>query len=77
MPDLKPDQSAPISYPPEAILTIEQVAEWLQMSVSFVEQLEAKGVLRRLATGKARRYSAGMVLAGLEGRLDAYLTRAA
>lgn len=63
----------PISYPAEAILTTEQVAEWLQVSPELVDTMR----LPRLAvTGRRVRYSAGMVLAFLEGRLDTYLARA-
>lgn len=63
---------APVSYPPEAILTTAQVAGWLRVSEDAVEKMQ----LPRLG-GFARlvRYSAGMVLAYLEGNLDDYMGR--
>lgn len=54
----------PIAYPPETVLTVEQVAEWLQISKRTVMDLP----LPRLSTGRLVRYSAGQVLAYLEGR---------
>lgn len=62
---LHTDQT-PLAYPPEAILTTEQVAAWLQVSTRLVEALP----LPRLQGLGPRtvRYSAGTVLAFLEGR---------
>jgi predicted DNA-binding transcriptional regulator AlpA len=57
---------APLTYPPETILTTEQVANWLQVSTRTVEAMplpKLKGLGPRLV-----RYSAGQVLAYLEGR---------
>jgi len=59
------DGRSPIAYPPEAILTTEQVAEWLQCGVSTVEAL---GLPRLRLPVRTVRYSAGDVLAFLEGR---------
>ena len=53
----------PISYPPEAILTTEQVAEWLQVSSRLVEDM---GLPRLKMPSRFVRYSAGMVLRFLE-----------
>jgi hypothetical protein len=58
-------ETRPISYAPEAILTTEQVAEWLQCGVSTVEAL---GLPRLRIPGRVVRYAAGEVLAFLEGR---------
>jgi hypothetical protein len=53
------------AYPAEAILTTEQLAEWLQLTPDTV--LEMK--LPRLNLPiRSVRYSAGRVLAYLEGR---------
>lgn len=57
--------SRPLSYPPEAILTTDQVAEWLQCGVSTVEAL---GLPRLRLPSRTVRYAAGEVLAYLEGR---------
>jgi hypothetical protein len=55
----------PLSFPAEAILTTEQVAAWLQVS----ERTVASWPLPRLKLpGTTVRYSAGQVLAYLEGR---------
>ncbi len=52
----------PVSYTPETILTVDQVADWLQLSVRKVEQLPIKsGYL-----GNRRRYLAKHVLEYLE-----------
>ena len=63
----------PIAYPDSAILTTEQVAEWLAVSPHTVKQWP---IPRLKMPGVTVRFSAGMVLAFLEGRLDAYLRRA-
>lgn len=55
----------PLCYPPETILTAQQVADWIQISVRTVEVLPLPRL--RLPT-KSVRYSAGQVLAYLEGR---------
>ena len=53
------------SYPPEAILTQEQLADWLQVSERTVKSWT---FLPRLnLPGTTVRYSAGQVLAYLEG----------
>lgn len=69
---VKPDIE-PKAYPAETILDQEQVAEWLGVS-----PLTVKGwpIPRLNMPGAKVRYSAGMVLAYLEGRLDVYLRRA-
>lgn len=60
-----PDDITPLAYPPEAILTTEQVADWLQVSVRTVK---AWPLPRLKLPGTTVRYSAGQVLAYLEGR---------
>jgi hypothetical protein len=65
--------SEPLSYPAETILTREQVASWLQVSEHTVKDWPLP---RLRSPGAKPLYSAGMVLAYLEGRLDAYLARA-
>lgn len=55
----------PLAYPPETILTTEQLAEWLQISPRTVESWPLP---RLRLPGTTVRYSAGMVLAYLEGR---------
>jgi hypothetical protein len=59
---------APLSYPPEAILTVEQLAAWLQVSERTVK---AWPLPRLRLPGNTVRYSAGQVLAYLEGRTAA------
>lgn len=60
----QPDQRA---YPPEAILTAEQVAAWLQVSVSQVQRMNLPAV----PVGKRRyRYIAGQVLEELRRRAE-------
>lgn len=55
-------ERSPASYTPETILTVEQLADWLQLSVRKVEQLPIKsGYL-----GNRRRYLAKHVLEYLE-----------
>lgn len=63
----------PVAYPPETILTTEQLAEWLQLSPSLVKSMNLPKL--ELPGSKLVRYSAGMVLAALEGRLKEYLAR--
>ncbi len=55
----------PVAYPPEAILTIEQVARWLQVSERTVKSWPLP---RLKLPGSTVRFSAGTVLAYLEGR---------
>jgi hypothetical protein len=52
-------------YPPESILTTEQLADWLQLSRGTVGEMKLP---RLRLPGKTIRYSAGAVLAYLEGR---------
>lgn len=59
------DALRPVAYPPETILTTEQVAAWIQCSPRLVE---AMGLPRLSLPGRLVRYSAGQVLAYLEGR---------
>lgn len=55
------------SYPPEAVLTAEQVAEWLQVGVGQVQRMNLPAV----AVGKRRwRYIAGQVLDELKRRAE-------
>ena len=58
---------SPISYPPETILNPKQLAEWLQVSERTVRnwplpRLQLPGNSQKVL------YSAGQVLAYLEGR---------
>lgn len=52
------EQPSPRSYAPETILTVEQVADWLQLSVRTVEKM---GV-RSFTVGNRRRYLAAHIL---------------
>ena len=54
------------AYPSEAVLTIEQVAEWLQMSVRSVERLDLPCVY--LGT-RTRRFLAKHIVEYLERRV--------
>ena len=55
------------AYPPEAILTADQLAAWLQVSVSQVHRLNLPAV----RVGKSRyRYIAGQVLEELRRRAE-------
>ena len=56
----------PLAYEPTAILTVEQVAAWLQVSVRSVERLDLKCVY--LGT-RTRRYLAKHVLEYLEDKV--------
>lgn len=56
-------ERAPISYPPEAVLTQQQVADWLGVSARTVRKLP----IRRWSQGRRLvRYLAKHVLAYLE-----------
>jgi hypothetical protein len=57
----------PLAYPPETILTRKQLSEWLQVSERTVE---AWPIPRLRLPGSMVRYSAGAVLAYLEGRRE-------
>lgn len=57
-----------ISYPPEAVLEIRHVADWLRVGESTVERLDIPCVF--LGT-RSKRYVAKDVLAYLEGRKTA------
>ncbi len=59
------DDITPLAYPPEAILTIEQVARWLQVSERTVKSWPLP---RLKLPGSTVRFSAGQVLAYLERR---------
>jgi hypothetical protein len=56
---------APLAYPETAILTVEQLADWLQVSERTVKSWPLP---RLRLPGNTVRYSAGQVLAYLEGR---------
>lgn len=58
-----PMSRGPISYPPEAVLNIRQVAEWLQVSVRTVERLDIPFFLLGKRT---KRYLAAHVLAFID-----------
>lgn len=66
------DGRQPIGFPREAILTVEQLADWMQVSPSTVEHSDIPALVN-MPGSRLRRYSAGMVLAFLEGRLERYL----
>jgi hypothetical protein len=55
----------PLAYPPETVLTIHQVAEWLQVSPRTIERL---GIPCATLGHRTRRYLARHVLEYLEGR---------
>lgn len=57
-----------VAHPPEAILSIEQVAEWLGVSVRFVERLDLPAVFLGVRT---KRYLGRDVLAYMEQRKSA------
>ncbi len=63
-----PDDIEPVAYPPEAILTTEQVARWIQVSERTVKSWPLP---RLKLPGNTVRFSAGAVLAYLEGRTAA------
>jgi hypothetical protein len=66
------EKTTPLCYAPETILDQQQVAEWIGVSQHTVKEWP----IPRLKTpGVKPLYSAGMVLAYLEGRLDVYLRR--
>ena len=54
----------PLAYPPETILTTEQLAEWLQVSPRLVQAMNLPKLT--LPGSSMVRYSAGMVLRFLE-----------
>jgi predicted DNA-binding transcriptional regulator AlpA len=55
----------PISYPPETVLTIDEVAAWLGISKRQVERLD---IPFSLLGKRTKRYVAAEVLAFLESR---------
>lgn len=59
-----------ISYPPEAVLEIGHVAEWLRVSTRTVERLDVPCFYLG-GGGKLRRYLAKDVLRFVEGRKTA------
>ena len=60
-------KTTPLAYPPETILTTEQVAEWLQVSPSTVKSWPLP---RLKLPGSSVRFSAGEVLRYLEGKSE-------
>jgi len=58
----------PVAYPPEAILTIDQVARWLQVSPRTVRSWPLP---RLKLPGNQARYAAGEVLDYLTGKKSA------
>lgn len=58
-------RTAVVAHPPEAILDISQVAQWLQVSTRTVERLDIPSVF--LGT-RTKRFLGKDVLAYLEGR---------
>jgi hypothetical protein len=56
-----------VAYPPEAILTVKQLALWLQVSPRTVKSWPLP---RLRLPGVNVRYSAGAVLRYLEGRSE-------
>lgn len=56
------DDRPPLAYPPEAVLTIEQLAAWLQISPRTAERLDIPCVY----LGRKRRYRAGAVIQYLD-----------
>jgi hypothetical protein len=64
----QPVDGAPRAYPPEAVLTIEQLADWLQMGKRSVERLDLPCIY--LGT-RTRRYLAKHVLEYLDRRKTA------
>lgn len=61
----EPEHRIPLAYPAETILTALEVAEWIGISEKTVL---AMPLPRLRLGGKLVRYSAGQVLAYLEGR---------
>jgi hypothetical protein len=64
-PDPEKPDIGPVAYPAEAILTVEQVSKWLQVSERTVKSWPLP---RLRLPGNTVRFSAGQVLAYLEGR---------
>ncbi|MGE3176786.1 MAG: hypothetical protein AB7O32_04915 [Vicinamibacterales bacterium] len=62
-----PDIQGPMAFAAETILTTEQVAAWLQCSPAVVEGLHLPRL--QLQGSRLVRYSAGMVLRYLEGKV--------
>lgn len=60
-----PDNEGPVSYPPEAVLTAEQVAAWLRISKRSVLRLP---ISRVEITPQRFRYLASDVYAYLRSR---------
>jgi hypothetical protein len=58
---------APLTYGPGAILTTQQVADWLQVST---RQVIALRLPRLSGLGRVARYEAGMVLEHLTGKWE-------
>lgn len=61
-------KDAAVSYPPEAVLNIRQLADWLQVGESTVERLDIPSVF--LGT-RTKRWIGKDVLAYLEQRKSA------
>lgn len=65
---MKKRKDAAVSYPPEAVLNIRQLADWLQVGESTVERLDIPSVF--LGT-RTKRWIGKDVLAYLEERKSA------
>lgn len=61
-------QPEPKAYPPETVLNIDQVAEWLQVSVRTVERLDIPFIFLGI---RQKRYLGKDVLKFLEQRKSA------
>jgi hypothetical protein len=64
-PDPEKPDIGPVAYPAEAILTVEQVSKWLQVSERTVKSWPLP---RLRLPGNTVRFSAGMILRYLEGK---------
>jgi hypothetical protein len=64
-PDPEKPDIGPVAFAAEAILTVEQLASWLQVSERTVKSWPLP---RLRLPGNTVRYSAGMILRYLEGK---------
>lgn len=60
------DERLPVVYSPDAVLTIEQLAQALQVSVRTIERMDLPTIY--CAKGKLRRYVYGQILETLKER---------